>query len=94
MSSERTSFVQRKTKGQQLKGKIVRHFLALFGTFPHFFALFLQDFFVELRGFTIVLVRRKEKIIKENKKEKDQTILHVSCCTFVLLRFVRELSLP
>ena len=36
-------FFQRKTKGQQLKGKIVRHFftfLALFSTFPHFFTLF------------------------------------------------------
>ena len=31
---------QRKTKGQQLKGKIVRHFFTLFGTFWHFFTLF------------------------------------------------------
>ena len=51
---------QRKTKGQQLKGKIVS---ALFGTFPHTFTLFqsfseffLQDIFLELRGFPTVLV--------------------------------------
>ena len=57
---------QRKTKGQQLKGKIVsRHFFTLFGTFPHIFTpfqsfseFFLQDFFLELRGFTAVLAQR------------------------------------
>ena len=82
---------QRKTKGQQLKGKIVS---ALFRTFWHlsthshtFSELFPQDFFLEIRGFTFttVLAQRDEKRPKGNKKE-DKTILHVSCCTFVLLR--------
>ena len=56
---------QRKTKGQQLKGKIVSalfhtfwHFSTLFHTFQSFSEFYLQDFFLELRGFTAVLVQR------------------------------------
>ena len=61
-------FLQRKTKGQQLKGKIVSalfsHSLALFVTISHAFSEFsepfLQDFFLELRGLTTVLGQRDE----------------------------------
>ena len=76
---------QRKTKGQQLKGKIVS---ALFHTFWHFSTLFqsfseffLQDFFLELRDFTAVLVQREEKRIKDNKKKKTKPF-----CTLVVAR--------
>ena len=80
---------QRKTKGQQLKGKIVSalfsHFLALFHTvftlFQSFSEFFLEDFFLELRGFTTVLVQRDEKRIKDNKKKKTK-----SFCTLVVAR--------
>ena len=52
------AFGERKAKGQQLKGKIVSALLpTLFATFPHiltlsqsFSELFLQVFFLELRG--------------------------------------------
>ena len=69
---------QRKSfsRGQQLKGKIL---LALFHTFwqfsthfhnfQSFSEFFLQDFFLELRRFTTVLVQGDEKIIKENQRE-------------------------
>ena len=39
---------QGRTKGQQLKGKIVSHFFALFGTFSEFFP---QDFPLKNKGF-------------------------------------------
>ena len=66
---------QRKSKGQQLKGKIVS---ALFHTFWHFSThyhqsfseFFLQDFFLELRVLTTVFVQRDEKRIKDNKKKR------------------------
>ena len=82
---------QRKTKEQQLKGKIVSALFTLFGTFWHFstvFTLFqsfseffLQDFFWKLRGFTTILVQRDEKRIKEDKKEKTKPF-----CTSVVAR--------
>ena len=69
-----SNYTQRKTKDQQLKGKIVS---ALFHTFWHFpthfhtfSEFFLQDFFLELRGFTTVLAQRDEKRIKEIKKKR------------------------
>ena len=71
-----------KTKGNKLKGKIVRHFFTLFGTLPHIFTLFesfLQDFFLESRGFTTVLAQRDENIIKDNKKKKAKPF-----CTLVV----------
>ena len=87
---------QIKTKGQQLQGKIVSslfhtfwHFSTHFRTFSEFLRVFPPGVFFELRGFTTVFVQRDEKRIKENKKKKAKpfrTILHVSCCTFVLLR--------
>ena len=69
---------QRKTKGQQLKGKIVSALFHTFWHFPHIFILFqsfseffLQDFFLELRGFTTALVQRdkngEEKRIKRKR---------------------------
>ena len=66
----------------------------LFGTFPHIFSLYqsfsefvLQSFFLEFKGFCYCFSSRKRKETKrELKKRKDQTILHVSCCTSVLLR--------
>ena len=58
--------LKEKTKGQQLKGKIVSAlFHTFFGNFPHIFTLFsefseffLQDFFLSVKGFTAVLVQR------------------------------------
>ena len=57
---------QRKTKGQQLKGKIVSalfhtfwQFSAHFTLFQSFLEFFLHDFFLELRGFTAVLVQKE-----------------------------------
>ena len=74
--SAKRVFLQRKIKGQLLKCKIVSALFTLFGASPHVFTLFqsfsefyLQDFFLELRGFTTVLVQRDEKQIKENKRE-------------------------
>ena len=49
----------RKTKGQQLKGKIVRallrtfsHFSTLFHTFPHFFTLFPPGLSLTIKAFS------------------------------------------
>ena len=61
---------QRKTKGQQLKGKIV---LALVHTFPHFSTLF-QNF--SPRTFLII-----KAFLKDNKKKKTKPF-----CTFVVAR--------
>ena len=67
---------QRKTKEQS------RHFFTLFGTFPQSFSeFFLQEFFLELRGFTTVFVQRDEKRRKEKTKKKRR-----ESCTFVLLQ--------
>ena len=53
---------QRKTRGQQLKGKIssalFRTFWQFSTLFQSFSELFLQDFLLELRGSTAVLVQR------------------------------------
>ena len=68
---------QRKTKGQQPKGKIIpalfhtfSHFSTHLHTFQSFSEFFLQDFFLELSSFTTVLGQRDEKRRKENKKKK------------------------
>ena len=68
---------QRKTQGQQLKGKIVSALSHTSHTFPHFFTLFPPGLSLKIKPF---LKRRKE-----NKKKNTETILHVSCCTFVIL---------
>ena len=88
--------IQRKAKGQQPKGKIVSALFftlfALFHSLSHCFRVF-QNFspglFLELRGFTTVLVQRDKKRIK-----KGQTILHVGCCTFVVLSGMRHNAHP
>ena len=61
---EGLTLVQRKTKGQQLKGKIVSalshtfwQFSTYFHTFSEFFRIFPPRLFLELRGFTAVLVQ-------------------------------------
>ena len=76
---------QRKTKGQQLKGKIVSalfsHFWTLFHTSSEFFRIFPPGLLLEARGFTTVLVQRDEKIIKDNKKKKTKPF-----CTLVVAR--------
>ena len=66
-----------KTKGQQLKGKTVSALLRTvshFSTPFHTFSEFFRIGFLKMKAF-----------LKRAKKEKDQTILHVICCTFVLL---------
>ena len=63
---------QRKMKGQQPQGKIVSEILQNFSprTFPF-----------KTKGFG----SRRAKEKKEKQKEQDKSMLHVSCCTFVLL---------
>ena len=79
----------KKTKGQQPKGKIVSALFTLSGTFPHIFTLFqsfsefvLRDLFLELRGFTNVLVQKDEKRPKENKNKRKTKPF----CTLVVAR--------
>ena len=81
---------QRRTKGQQPKDRIVsvlswHFFMALFHTFHTFselFRIFPPGLFLRIKGFYCKATKRDQKRIKI----KDPTILHVSCCTFVLLR--------
>ena len=71
---------QRKTKGQQLKGKIVSALSHTFlGTFPHIFPLFRifpPGLFLSIKGFYYCFSskrrkenKREEKRRKENKRE-------------------------
>ena len=81
---------QRKTKGQQLKGKSVSapfffvffrtfwHFSTLFRTFPK---IFLQDFFLDLKGFCCCFSSKRRKDNKENKKKMTKPF-----CTLVVAR--------
>ena len=76
---------QRKTKGQQLKGKIVSalfhtfwHFSTLFHTFSEFFRIFPPGLFLRIKGFYCCF---SSKIIKENKKKKTKPF-----CTLVVAR--------
>ena len=71
--------LQRKTKGQQLKGKIVS---ALFHTFSHFK---ISTLFHTFQHFSPRAFLKIKAFLNKRKKEKDQTMLHVSCFTFVLL---------
>ena len=73
------------TKGQNRLGTF-SHVLALLHIFHTFSELFLQDFLLELRGLYYCFNSKRRKENKRESKEKDQAILHVSCCTFVLLR--------
>ena len=76
------TFIRRKLKRATTKGQ---NRCTLFHTFRHFSTpfsrFFLQDFFLELRGFTSVLVQRDEKRIKDNKKKKTKPF-----CTLVVAR--------
>ena len=65
---------QGKTKGQQLKGKIVSEFFALFRTFSE---IFPQDFPLQTKGFSSM--RTKEK----KRKKMNRTN---RCCTLVVAR--------
>ena len=64
----------------------------LFGTLPHiftllrrFFRMFPPGLFLCTKGFYYCFSSKRRKETKTEQKEKDQTILHVSCCTLVLL---------
>ena len=72
---------QRKTKEQQLKGKIVSalfhtfwHFSTLFHTLSEFFRIFPPGLFLRIKGFYCCFSSKIIKRIKEYKKKKDQTI--------------------
>ena len=80
-------YLQRKTKGQQLKSKIVSefsHLSTIFHTFAYFFP---QDFPLQSKGFG----SRRTKENKRESKEQDKSMSHVSCCTFVLLLYLSNL---
>ena len=62
--------LQRKTKGQQLKGKIVS---GLYLRIKGFYYCFSSK-------------RDEKRETKKENKRKNQTILHVGCYTFVFLR--------
>ena len=66
-----------KTKGQNR--------FRVFHTFPQFFTLFI----IFPPGLSPskqrVLAQGEQKRRKDNKKEQDKSMLHVSCCAFVLL---------
>ena len=71
---------QRKTKGQQLKGKIVSELFTLFHNFSHFFILFPPGLSPSKQRVLAPGEQKRRKIIKK----QDKSMLHVSCCTFVL----------
>ena len=76
---------QRKTKGQQLKGKIVSalfhtfwHFSTLFHTFSEFFRIFPPGLFRRIKGFYCCFSSKRRK---DNKKKKTEPF-----CTLVVAR--------
>ena len=76
---------QRKTKGQQLKGKIVSalfhtfwHFSTLFHTSSEFFRIYPPGLSLRIKGFYCCF---SSKIVKENKKKKTKPF-----CTLVVAR--------
>ena len=68
---------QRKTKGQQLKGKIVSEFFTLFHNFWHFFIIFPRLSPSKQR----VLAQGEQKRRKDNKKKRANRF-----CTLVVAR--------
>ena len=84
---------QRKTKGQQLKGKIVSalfhtfwHFLALFPSFllfsSEFFRIFPPGLSLRNKGFYYCFSSKRRKVfLEENKKKKTKPF-----CTLVVAR--------
>ena len=69
---------QRKTKGQQLKGKIVSEFFTLFHNFWHFFIIFPPGLSPSKQR---VLAQGERKRRKDNKKKRANR-----CCTLVVAR--------
>ena len=69
---------QRKTKGQQLKGKIVSEFFTLFHNFSHFFRIFPPGLSPSKQR---VLAQGEQKRRKDNKKNRTNR-----CCTLVVAR--------
>ena len=69
---------QRKTKGQQLKGKIVSEFFTLFHNFSHFFIIFLPGLSPSKQR---VLAQGEQKRRKDNKKKRANRF-----CTLVVAR--------
>ena len=80
--------IHRKTEGQHLQGKFVSALLHTFSCLSRnvqsFSELFPPRLSVKFMGF--ILVQRDSKTKYENKIENCQTILHVSCCMFVLFQ--------
>ena len=71
---------QGKTKGQQLKGKIVSDVFALFLTIFRTFSEFSpQDIPLETKGFSSMGTKEKKR--KDNKKNRTNR-----CCTLVVAR--------
>ena len=71
-------FSQGKTKGQQLKGKIVSYFFALFGTFWHFFRIFPPGLSPSKQR---VLAQGEQTRRKDNKRKRANRF-----CTLVVAR--------
>ena len=65
----------------KLKGKIASEFFTLFHTF------FPQDFSPSKQR---ALAQGEQKRRKDKKKKRANRILHVSCCTFVLLLIMHD----
>ena len=72
------SLIQGKTKGQQLKGKIVSEFFTLFHNFSHFFIIFPPGLSPSKQR---VLAQGEQKIRKDNKKNWTNRF-----CTLVVAR--------
>ena len=93
----RSKKFKEKLKGDNQRAKSSWHFFRFFGTFRHIFTLFqsfsesfLQDFFLELKGFYYCfIVRRDDKRPKENKKKKTKPF-----CTLVVARLSSSEKIP
>ena len=79
-------FLQGKTKGQQLKGKIVSNVLHTFRTFSHFFRIFPPGLSPSKQR---VLAQWEQKRRKDNKKNWTNR-----CCTLVVARLASSNFYP
>ena len=75
---DQTLFSQRKTKGQQLKGKIVSEFFTLFHNFSHFFIIFPPGLSPSKQR---ALAQGEQKRRKDNKRKRANRF-----CTLVVAR--------